>query len=62
MDRTEVLTRAREFIRAHGQVPRTEGLPLNPDQAAWQLLEQVLIVAEAHERLADLERRSADST
>jgi hypothetical protein len=52
MDRTEVLMRAREFIRASGQVPRTEGLPLNPDQAAWQLLEQVLDLAGVPGRVA----------
>jgi hypothetical protein len=54
MDRIELVVRAREFIRAHGQVPRTEALSLNPDQAAWDLLGQVLDVAEAHERLGEL--------
>jgi hypothetical protein len=39
--RTDTLLRAREFIRAHGQVPRTEDLSGNPGEAAWQLLAQV---------------------
>jgi hypothetical protein len=39
--RTETLLRARAFIGAHGQVPRTEDLSANPGEAAWQLLEQV---------------------
>jgi hypothetical protein len=46
VDRTSTLLRAREFIRAHGQVPRTEDLSANPGEAAWRLLEQVLTIAE----------------
>jgi hypothetical protein len=46
-DRVGTLLRARQFIRAHGQVPRTEDLSANPGEAAWQLLAQVLDVAEA---------------
>jgi hypothetical protein len=60
MDRTELVMRAREFIQAHGQVPRTEHLSRDPDKAVWELLDQVLTVAEAHEKLADLERRQAE--
>jgi hypothetical protein len=45
--RTDTLLRARKFIRAHGQVPRTEDLSGNPAEAAWQLLDQVLAIAEA---------------
>ena len=41
----------REFIRAHGQVPRTEDLSANPGEAAWQLLAQVLdVITEAEAR------------
>lgn len=47
VDRTEILLRAREFIRAHGQVPDTGDLSGNPGEAAWQLLEQVLDIAVA---------------
>jgi len=48
--RTETLLRAREFIQAHGQVPRTEDLSANPGEAAWQLLTQVLnIIAGARQ-------------
>jgi hypothetical protein len=50
VDRIGTLLRAREFIRAHGQVPRTEDLSANPGEAAWQLLAQVLDVAAGAER------------
>jgi hypothetical protein len=46
--RTETLLRARRFIQAAGQVPRTEDLSANPGEAAWELLAQVLdIIAGA---------------
>lgn len=46
VDRSALVIRARQFIQAHGQVPRTESLSLDPDRAAWDLLAQVLDVAE----------------
>jgi hypothetical protein len=44
--RTDTLLRARAYIQAHGQVPRTGDLSGNPGEAAWQLLDQVLTIAE----------------
>jgi hypothetical protein len=40
--RAELVQRARRFIQFAGRVPRTEHLSLAPDDAAWELLEQVL--------------------
>lgn len=45
-NRVQLIARAREFIQAHGQVPRTEHLSSDPDRAAWELLGQVLDVAD----------------
>ena len=48
--RVDLILRARRFIQAAGQVPRTGDLSANPGEAAWQLLEQVLGIAEAAEQ------------